>query len=193
MTVFIVTSLILLFILNFVSGAIEVSYLDNSDSTCSGEFHTLGTKNCLHAHLRSLGKVVTDLLPNLETLDHNPDVRRIYMDVHTNVSESNEVAPLVDIQLDGFLTSRPWWIVIGESRTVHKDTNVHMVHTLMIRFSQLWEMNLRAMAAVQYPPPEQCGSFQLLLGKMGGSGNYCSANEYNFVFIVKKFRLGQSE
>jgi hypothetical protein len=153
------------------TAAVDLSYIANNEQTCSDQFHLQGNLACMYAHVKSFGHLIsTDLVPNLEELDNNPRVRRIYMDIHTNASDTHLITPALDLQLDNFLMPRPWWRVLSESRTVHKTSNTHMVHIMLLRYSQQWEMHLRFVAAVQYPPQDQCGSFPLLIGRMGGSG-----------------------
>jgi hypothetical protein len=135
----------------YVTG-VEISLIGSGDErTCDTAYGKQGNVQCQYAHLRLLHDDSTNLLANLEELDNNNLVRRIYLNVHMHDAESSTLA--VDTQLDMFLTPRPFWLVMSEE-TMERPTeeHKHVYHIYLLKYTQRLEAGLKLIASVQYPP-----------------------------------------
>lgn len=80
----------------------------------------------------------------------------------------------VGIEIDHFLTTRPWWL-LKEEIPLHwkyrrKSSRIAKIIVLM-RHDSKWENHLRWLVNVQYPPTvEACATSPLIVGHMVDAG-----------------------
>lgn len=161
-----------------------IRHLNFLAGNCSMELGEYGNKECKLAHVEvSITEYNRNLLlDTLLKIDGNYVIRRIYIQI-INYSR-NLTRSRLGSDMDTFLTPRPWWIILKEKyvgnsvqlhsqgfkSSQHTGNSLHHASFTLLRYKQEYEPRLRYLAALQYPPLEECGNMKLLIGHFVNSG-----------------------
>lgn len=123
------------------------------------------TTKCRAAHV----KIDAYDSTRLENALNNFDLKRYVQRINLDFKNLSDVAYRIERQLDNYIAPRPWWMITSSGKHGRIGSNSVMSRIILLRQTH-WENELRFIAAIQFPPPEECKRTPLLIGHMVDSG-----------------------
>ena len=169
----------------------RVTYFDSStDFNCSTNLGEESDQKCLTGHISIIKYSYPLFQQILDDEDTNQLVRALYIHIHGNYSEN------VLIDLDNYITTRPWWIIIHDEEYIGNSTAKidKTTHIYLQRYKNIYEPVLRFYAEIQYPIDEICSQSHLRLGHMVSCSLklqfiYVFIHIFNYFCIINDFQL----
>lgn len=126
------------------------------------------------AKIQVLKQGLSTLSALLFELDSKPSLHKIILEAYGSGDAAQVITDnTLGAIIDSFLTPSPWWTINKEAyHHYNSATAVAKTHMIVLhRFKPIWELYLRRLAAVQYPPTQEiCEQSPLYIGRMINSG-----------------------